>query len=172
MKLEDAKVALSLAKKISLEIDDVVKPPSEGYKADSHKIVYASLMKNTRSYLERISNQINGSYEKGWYDGCAVMMRRLLETLIIESFETHNLSSKIKNTNGDFFYLSDLITITLNETTWNLSRNAKRALPKLKDIGDKSAHSRYFLAHREDIDKIIEDFRLVIQELLLISKLK
>lgn len=172
MNLEKAKTALSLAKKISLEIDDVVKPPSEGHKAESHKIVYSSLTKNTRSYLERISNQINGSYERGWYDGCAVMMRRLLETLIIECFEAHSISSKIQNTNGDFFYLSDLITTTMSETTWNLSRNAKKSLPKLKDIGDKSAHSRYFLAHREDIDKIADDFRMVIQELLLISKLK
>lgn len=79
-----------------------------------------------------------------WYDACAVMIRRLIETLIIESYEAHSLSVKITNSSGDFFYLSDLISITLSETSWNLSRNAKKSLPKLKDIGDKSAHSRRF----------------------------
>ncbi len=47
-----------------------------------------------------------------------------------------------------------------------LSRNAKQSLPKLKDIGDLSAHSRRYNAHRHDIDKIKDDLRLVVQELL------
>ena len=100
------------------------------------------------------------------------MMRRLIETLIIECFESHNISQNIKNQNGDFYYLSDLINRTLNETCWNLGRNTKRSLPKLKDIGDQSAHSRRFNAVREDIDKIIPQFRSVTQELTYLANLK
>lgn len=58
------------------------------------------------------------------------------------------------------------------ETTWNLGRNTKRALPKLKSIGDQSAHSRRYVAHREDLEPLIADFRVVCQELLFLSKLK
>lgn len=100
------------------------------------------------------------------------MIRRLVETLIIEAFETHGIDAKIKNSAGDFIYLRDLISITLAETSWNLTRNAKRALPKLKDIGDKSAHSRRYIAHRRDIDKVIDDLRVVVQELVFLAGLK
>jgi len=101
------------------------------------------------------------------------MMRRLLETLIVESFEAHQLSHKIKDPRtGDFLYLSDLIPKALQEPSWNLGRNTKRALPSLKSLGDQSAHSRRYNAHREDIDKLISDFRTACQELIYLAKLK
>jgi hypothetical protein len=101
------------------------------------------------------------------------MMRRLLETLIIESFKACNLVHKIKDhKTGDFLSLSDLIYKALQEPSWNLGRNTKRALPSLKSIGDQSAHSRRYNAHREDIDKLTPDFRTVCQELIYLAKLK
>jgi len=42
----------------------------------------------------------------------------------------------------------------------------------LKNVGDKSAHSRRYNAHREDIDKLSTDFRDACQELLYLSGLK
>src|ERR1700690_1438059 len=100
------------------------------------------------------------------------MLRRLIETLIIEAFEKHSISQKIKNTEGDFFYLRDLIGLCIAETAWNLSRNCKQALPKLKGIGDKSAHSRRYIAHRGDVDPLLADIRLVVQELVYLAGLK
>ncbi|MBM4328790.1 MAG: hypothetical protein FJ118_16705 [Deltaproteobacteria bacterium] len=132
-----------------------------------------ALCAKTRGYIERVVFQINGSYEKGWFDACAVMMRRLIETLIIESFEAHGLANKIKDpVTGDFCHLSVLISKALQETSWNLGRNAKRALLDLKTVGDQSAHSRRYTAHREDIDKLIPDFRIVCQELIYLAGLK
>ena len=130
-------------------------------------------MSKTRGYIERVVYQINGCYEKGWFDGCSVMMRRLIETLIIECFEAHGIAEKIKTSKtGDFLYLSELVNRTLQEQSWNLGRNTKRALPNLKSIGDQSAHSRRYNAHREDIDKLVPDFRTACQELLYIASLK
>lgn len=131
------------------------------------------MVRKTRGYIERNTYQINGCYEKGWFDACAVMMRRLTETLIIECFEAHKIESKIKNSDGDYFFLSELIDKMLQETTcWNLSKVAKKSLPKLKNLGDKAAHNRRYNAHREDVDKLSTDFRDVCQELLYISTLK
>jgi hypothetical protein len=131
-----------------------------------------SLVKGNRSYITRIANQINGSYENGWYDACAAMIRRLIETLIIETFEYHKIADKIKGPGGDFLYLRDLVSKTLGESTWNLSRNCKTALPKLKDIGNKSAHNRFFVAQRGDIQPLITEIRTVVQELLFHSGLR
>lgn len=161
-----------LVSAIEIDCKDTLLPPEGGLESIGQAVIPFTLVRGTRGYLERITHQINGAYSNGWYDACAVMIRRLIETLIIESFENKNIASSIKNKSGDFLYLSDLISKTLTEPSWNLSRNAKQALPKLKDIGDKSAHSRRFNAIRNDIDKINPSIRVVVQELTYLAGLK
>ena len=146
--------------------------PEDGLPSLTQDVVPMSVVRGTRGYIEKVANQVNGAYEKGWYDACAVMIRRLIETLIIEAFESHSIADRIKGPTGDFLFLRDLITATLSETSWNLGRNAKSALPRLKDIGDKSAHSRRFNAHKRDIDKVIDEIRVVVQELVYLAALK
>jgi hypothetical protein len=167
-----AKYALAITKEIRNEVPKGPLPPEEGLIPTDEQVLPHSITRNTRGYIEKVVFQVNGGYQNGWYDACAVMIRRLVETLIIEAFEHHNIAQKIKNPSGDFFYLKDLIDITLAEPTWNLGRNTKQALPRLKDIGDKSAHSRRFNAHRKDIDSIISDLRVVVQELVYLAGLK
>jgi hypothetical protein len=157
---------------IQSDCKEVLLPPEAGLNAPGQSVVPVAIIKGTRGYIERIAHQVNGCYESGWYDACAVMVRRLLETLIIETFEFHKIAYKIKDGNGDFFFLSDLIRCTLTEPTWNLTRNTKSALPKLKDIGDKSAHSRRYHAVRNDLDKLLKEIRVVVQELIYLSGLK
>lgn len=164
--------ALSAAKAINQEIHKELGPPDEGLLAETQSVIPRSLVRGTRGYIEKVANQANGCYENGWYDACAVMTRRLIETLIIEAHEKHCIADKIKNAQGDFLYLRDLITCSLNEPSWNLSRNCRQALPKLKDVGDKSAHSRRYIAQRGDIDPLLADIRLVVQELLFLAGLK
>src|SRR5690554_804076 len=128
-----------VAQAINLDVRRELGPPEKGRYSDTQAVVPRSIVRGTRRYIERVANQVNGCYENGWYDACAVMLRRLIETLIIEAFEKHSIETKIKNSQGDFLYLRDLVSRSLAETSWNLSRNCKQALPKLKDIGDKSA---------------------------------
>ncbi|MFZ0944680.1 MAG: hypothetical protein WB930_05605 [Syntrophobacteraceae bacterium] len=147
-------------------------PAEAGLNAPGQPVIALALVKGTRGYIERVAHQVNGCYYNGWYDACAVMVRRLLETLIIETFESHKIASKIKDGNGDFYFLSELIRLTLAEPSWNLTRNSKRALTKLKDIGDKSAHSRRYHAVRSDLDKLLLEIRVVVQELIYLAGLK
>jgi hypothetical protein len=163
---------VATAKAINADAAAQLGPPEEGLAANSQYVIMTSLVRDTRSYIIVIANQINGNYENGWYDACAVMIRRLIETLIVETFEHHNIANQIKGPAGDFLYLRDLIAKTLEQTIWNPSRNLKTALPKLKDVGDKSAHNRYFVAKRGDIQPLIGDIRTVVQELLFQSGLK
>lgn len=99
-------------------------------------------------------------------DACSVMTRKLLELLIIEAFERYRISAKIKNTSGNFLYLSDLIDAFTNETVWNISRNAKSSLPSLKKMGDLSAHNRRYVTRQTDMNKIKVDLRIVLEELI------
>jgi len=170
--MTSARNIFAAAQAINADIERELGPPEEGVAPSSHQVIMKSLTHDTRSYIVQIAQQINGAYEKGWYDACAVMIRRLIETLIIETFEKHGAEHTIKGPTGDYFFLRDLIAATLNQTAWSPSRNLKAALPKLKDIGDKSSHNRFFVAKRGDIQPLIADIRSVAQELLFQSGLK
>lgn len=124
------------------------------------------LFDNTRGYLKTIANQALASYNKGIYDGCSVLTRKLIEILIIECFERHGTDNLIKKADGTFYYLSDLITEFLKEPSWNIGRNAKNGLPKIKRLGDHSAHNRRYIARQQDLDNIKSDIRIVIEELI------
>jgi hypothetical protein len=165
--------ALELAKKLKAEAPKSFVPPSDGTRPTNEFILPHAIVRGTRGYIEKVVFQINGCYEKGWFDGCAVMMRRLIETLIIECFEQHRIAEKIKNPKTeDFLPLGELVDRVIQEPSWNLGRNTKQALPRLKNIGDQSAHSRRYNAHREDIDRLSNDFRVVCQELIYLARLK
>src|ERR1700727_812781 len=110
---------VATAKAIHADLAAQLGPPEEGLSSETQSVILISLVRGTRGYIERVSNQINGAYESGWYAACAVMIRRLIETLIIEAFEHHNIAKKIQNASGDFLFLRDLIDRTLAETAWN-----------------------------------------------------
>ena len=74
--------------------------------------------------------------------------------------------------NGNFFHLKELVPLTLNEPAWNLGRKCKRLLPRLKDLGDRSAHDRRFNAQRVQIDRLASDLETVVQEFLSLAGLK
>jgi hypothetical protein len=124
------------------------------------------LSEANRGYLITIGRQMNGCYSSGWCDACAVMMRRLLEAVIIEAFENKHVAHKVKDAQGNYQHLSDLIQSALGETAWTLSRNTRKVLPQMRDIGHQSAHGRYFCARKEDIDKLRPGCRVVIEEFL------
>lgn len=130
------------------------------------------LNQTTRGYLVAVGRQMNGSYASGWYDSCAVMMRRLLESSIIEAFEARKIDAKIKNSKtGDFLQLTGLVAAALAEPTWNLPRNVRRELDALKDLGHRSAHNRYYLATKPDLDKHVSAYREAVEAFLHLAKL-
>jgi hypothetical protein len=124
------------------------------------------LSQTNRGYLSTVGRQMNGCYTSGWYDAASTMMRRLLEASIIEAFEAKKIAAKIKNKDGDYVQLTELISKALAEPSWSLSRNTKRILPRLRDLGHMSAHGRHFTAQKSDVDNVKQDFRVVLEEFL------
>lgn len=124
------------------------------------------LAQANRGYLSTVGRQMNGCFAAGWYDACAVMMRRLIEISIIEAFEHKGIANKIKGTDGNYLHLSDLVALAITEPGFTLSRNAKRLLPQLRDVGHMSAHGRYFLARKDDMDRVQPGCRIVVEEFL------
>ncbi len=132
----------------------------------SHLLFPMEIVQDTRDYVSRIAKQVNICYTNGCYDACAVMLRRLIETLIIECYEKEGIQQNIKDSNNQYLNLDAIITSFTNEPKFNLSRDTKNNLRKLKEIGDKSAHNRYFTASQNDVDKLAQDIRVIIPELV------
>ena len=129
-----AKSALSVAKQIQTDINEISKPPLEGTKPRTHHLIEFTSVERTRGFIESIVDQINGTYENAWYDACAVMMRRLIETLIIEFHINHGIDCKIK-VNNEFIPLDKLIEAAKKESKLSLTGASKRMLPKIKNLG-------------------------------------
>jgi hypothetical protein len=134
-------------------------------------ILPRELFNNNRSYIEKVVYQINASYDAGLFDCCAVMCRRLLETLIIETYEAAKSEDQIRNKDGHFFMFSDLLRVLLADKEFNVSRNAQKGLKDFKALGDQSAHNRRFNARGDDIDRVRDGIRVASEELLHLAKL-
>jgi hypothetical protein len=132
----------------------------------SDTVLARTLFNHTRGYIENVVRQINASYDVGLYDCCAVMCRRLLETLIIEVYEHLGRAADIKGNDGHFFMFADLLRTISRDTAFNISRNPQRGLEDFKKLGDLSAHNRRFNAHKSDIDQIKSGLRISSEELL------
>jgi hypothetical protein len=124
------------------------------------------VFKDTRGYLERVVQQANASFAYGLFDCCAVMCRRLVETLIIEVYEHLGRSDEIRDADGVVLPLSELIGTIGPDKTIGLSRNAKRGLTDFKRLGDLSAHNRRYNARKSDIENVRDGLRVVTEEML------
>lgn len=131
----------------------------------SDSIVPMALVHGTRGYIERVADQINKSFDGGLYDCCAVMCRRLLETLIIEVYEHAGRAGEIRK-DGQFLPLSELVDRLENDSSIFLSKPGMRALKDFKRLGDLSAHNRRYNARLTDIEPIRSGVRLVTEELI------
>jgi hypothetical protein len=150
---------------------DGMQPPmdhSTGYLPDAVWI-------GTRDYIERVCKQVNGCFGAAYYDAAAVMLRRLMETLIIEAYEHLNRANEITDGDGNYVMFKQLVERAIGQspqTSLNLGRDTKKTLEAVKSLGDKSAHARRFNAHASDLISIKDGVRAAAQELIQIAHLK
>ena len=123
------------------------------------------MLAGTRGYLEQLSHQINGTYEAGFYDACAVLCRRLMESLAIEVYVHLGRHHEIQQ-NGMFVSLERLLTFIKNDRTLVLGRSTPKTMDEIKLLGDTAAHDRIYITAVVDIDDIKARYRKMIAELL------
>jgi len=137
----------------------------------SDAVIPNEWVKNTRPYLERLVHQINGSYDSGFYDCCAVLCRRLMESLLVEIYVSQKRHREIQN-NGVFLPLEKIINYTKLDEKLVLSRNTPKTMNEVKLLGDTAAHDRTYITHQTDVDDVKPKLRRIIQELLSIAGIK
>lgn len=119
-----------------------------------------------RGYIESLAKQINRSYEENIFDGCAVLMRRLLEVMLILAYRKHGIEASIQEPDGSYKMLEGIINDAKTNGTLNLSRNSKEVLDVFRKLGNFSAHKIEYTCHRQYIQPHIMDYRGIITELL------
>jgi hypothetical protein len=129
------------------------------------------LIKSTRGYIDILGKQINSAYNNNIFDGCAVLMRRLLEILLIHSYEAENKESDISENDG-FKNLSFIINHTISNKPFKLSKDSMETLNDFRQLGNFSAHRIQYNAKRKDIENVKLKYRMTIEELLYASKIK
>ncbi|WP_372876725.1 hypothetical protein [Spongiibacter marinus] len=152
------------------EIPDL-KEKSEEIISDDD-ILPESLFSGTRGYLISLAKQINASYENNVFDGCAVLMRRLIEILLIHSYEELGIDSEIKDSDGNYKMLNHIVSNAKTNKTLALSRNTKESIESYRSLGNFSAHKIFYNAKRKDIDLVKMEFRASVEELMYKSGIK
>lgn len=151
---------------ISLDEDVPTTVPSDA-------IIDSNLFEDTRGYLKKLVYQINSSYSNSCYDACALLIRKLIELLIEDIYETHGRVSEIVNPHSNqLFGLGQLITTLMSDSHWKLNRYVEDGLDLIKTQGDKSAHNRRYNARKSDVDKVKPFLRDISEELLYLAKIK
>ncbi len=113
----------------------------------------------------KVLDEANRCFAQNCPNACAAMLRRLVESLIIEAFEAHGVETKIKDTSGEYLELKALIGKATAETSLRLTRNTRNALPNLKFLGDLSVHARRNLVRNDDLKALHNDARAALEEL-------
>jgi hypothetical protein len=131
----------------------------------SDSIMPTEAVAGTRTYLVRLVAQINGTYDAGLYDACAVLCRRLMESLILEVYISQKRHAAVQNA-GVFLGLERLIGIICADNAVTLGRNTPAAMADVKTVGDTAAHDRTYITKQRDLDDLKLRYRRLIDELL------
>ena len=131
----------------------------------SKHVVPPEWVAGTRIYLEQMVYQINAAYEYGMYDASAVLLRRLIESLIIEIYIHEERHHDIQS-DGVFYMLDRLISHITSDVQVSLSRNTPKTMREVKQLGDTAAHDRTYITPQVDIDDVKARYRRLIKELL------
>lgn len=123
--------------------------------------------------FQSLCKQINASYEGNLYDCTAVLMRRLLECLLVLSFQKAGIESEIMDKNCNYHIsLDGIIKNASQNSVLALSANTKKDMALFKDLGNYSAHKIWYNCTQQDIKPHILKYRVVIEDLLYKSGMK
>lgn len=151
---------------------DLLQQELPGLRAESDEIISDDTIlpkpvyEGARGFVESLAKQVNASYEYNIFDGCAVLMRRLLEVLLILSYEHLNIDSEIQDGNGNYYLLEKVISNAKTNRTLKLSRDSKALVDEFRLIGNFSAHKIYYNCRRADLKRITRQYRATVEELL------
>jgi len=160
--LEEAKVIAESEFRVALASANLLGKPIIKIREE---FIAEELLNDHEQIIKEILHEINLCYEYDCFNGCAVLIRRLVESLIILAFDVHGIADQIRDVAGNNLGLELLIAKATQSRELSLTRNTKVGLPKPKFYGDLAAHNPRARVRKTDLDKFQAEIRVVIEEL-------
>lgn len=123
-----------------------------------------------QDYIRRLVPQINGSYERQWFEACAMVVRRVVETLLITLYDKKGWRNELTDPNGDLFGLKKIIKVVSADTRLGLDKKTLTGLTEiltdLKNLGDTAAHDFRVKMRKQDLDAVRKPLRFTCERLV------
>ncbi|MBP5695310.1 MAG: hypothetical protein J6X11_01535 [Treponema sp.] len=118
-----------------------------------------------RGFLTKLIKQINISYKNNCYDGCAVLLRRVFEIVLVLCFQKFAIENQITKPDGSHLMLEGITKAAIGNTTLNISKRITDNFESFREVGNNSAHSITYTASKKDIDDIARNYRVMLEDL-------
>lgn len=163
--MESFSDALNAVRSFQEEVFELTKPPIQFQESDSTQVLEPEVFKQGFGYLIPVVDQINKTYKYSCYDACAALLRRLVETLLIELYEANHIEEKIKR-EGEFVSLRKLLNVARDESCLKLNHDMKRILPEIAILGNSATHNRISVVRRRHLEDRILPIQLLVEHLI------
>lgn len=125
----------------------------------------------TKGYLRKLCDEVNACYENNIFDGCALLMRKLIEVLLIQAFENLGLEDTIRDPDsGRPVVLAKLVKESkerLGLARWT------GLLDQVRDFGNYSAHIKELNWTKRDVDGVnLLEYRVLVEQLMYMAGAK
>ena len=143
--------------------------PSSTASSTSEAFIDPAIFQGMPDYVTRLVPQINGCWEREWYEACVLVCRRLVETLIIELYHQRGWIADIRSRDGTFMKLQNLVDKVCGDGRISLGKHPKRGLAEIKKFGDVAAHDYRVQVRKSHIETHRTDLRLACERLVFIA---
>jgi hypothetical protein len=155
-----------LRRNIEMVAKSEIEPALKSLNRIETEFIPIEIVDKSRGYVINVAGQANRCFQSEAYDACGVMVRRLLETLIIEVFEKKEIADKIKDPSGNFFMFTDLVNKLINTSETPVGRSTKKELPTIATVLNNCAHSRTFNISKTQLVQYQAFIIIAVQELM------
>lgn len=147
---------------VKTEIEPALKSPKRG----ELEFIPVEIVDGSRGYVVSITRQVNRCFNCESLDACGVMIRRLLETLIIEVFEKKGIANNIKDQGGNYLMFAELVSRLINSPETPVGRTTKKELPIIATVLNNCAHNRTFNISKSQLVQYQAIIQIATQELM------
>ena len=171
-KSTNSKLLNSLESSIRSSPNEMLTSIEESISKVASAVLPDDLFKNTRGYIEKLVNQINICYLNSCYDASSLLMRRLLEILLILAFRKNGIEDQILDSNNRYIKLNSIINLIQNKGHFSIEHRMLKTMNDSKVLGNISAYKIEYTCLKQDIDKILVDYRVLVEKLAYDSGIK
>jgi hypothetical protein len=112
------------------------------------------MLEGKRNYIESFEKQINTAYANNIFDGCAVLMRRMIEICLFHTDQNLEIESQIIIGPDTYKDLKEIIKDAISNPEISLTKESRECIDEFRDPGNLSAHQLYYNCKPEEINRL------------------